>query len=165
MKKLLRVILLSFAIAGLSSVLLTSSANAEEPIDPAVATTTGDYYLTVVCRSNDAGDRFDNTREKAEKRGWSYGDKPTKAMRKAARKASRAAARAARQIVRYTWPESVASDAQSVAETLYENSAVYGGIAKGGGTWFFPSSNSAASRLRLTLGLGPNNTGHDGCSK
>jgi len=163
MKKLLRAVVLSFAMVGLISALVTPPANAEEPIDPAVATAAGQYYLSVICRSNAAVNRFGNTVEKAEKRGWSYGDKPTKAMRKAARKASRANARAARQIVRYSWPESVAFDAQTVAESLYEDSGEYGGIASGDRTWFFSSYN-AASRLRLALGLGPNNTDNDGCS-
>jgi len=150
--------------AGLALALVAPPANADDAIDPATAAAAGQYYLNVICRSNASIGKFTQARERAESRGWEDGDKPTKAMRKAARKASRGTTRAARQLVRYTWPESVSFDVQSLAEDLYEDAGVYGGIARGDRSWTWYSSG-AATRIRLALGLGPANTDFDGCSK
>lgn len=163
MTGLVRASILALAISGLIAALLAPTAHADDEVDPLVAAAAGEYYLSVICGANAARDRFAAAAIKAERRGWELGDKPTKAMRRTAKKASRVYGQAGRKLVQYDWPATVAYDAQTVAEELYSDASTLGAIARGGRSWSLISS-SAASRLRLALGLGPNNTDFDGCS-
>lgn len=148
------------SLVGLS----VAPSYAADSADPAVISEAREQYLKAICPANANRERFAKVALKAIDRGWSDGDKPTKAMRKASRKASRAEARAARQLARYTWPEDIAADVKVMAETGYLWASFFGKIASGSRNPTAPPAISdTVARVRLALGLGAANTESDGC--
>lgn len=122
----------------------------------------GDRFLTYVCASNAANDKYYATLDKFDTYS-SNSDTPHPKTVKAAKRAAEAYVATAQAFVDpgYIWPESVQKDITIMATNQYEVASIYNSIADAE-TWSdadsFPSGNKysrAASAVRLALGLPP----------
>lgn len=122
----------------------------------------GERYLTYVCVSNAANDKYFDTQDKYDAYA-SDSDSPHPKTRKAAQRGAEAYSTTAQALAdpEYVWPESVQKDVAAVANYVYEQSAWFSSIAEAD-TWSDVSTlrgsgkmARAATSLRLTLGLPP----------
>lgn len=130
------------------------------PTGPVVMTVeqAGARYMTLICSSNEAMDRFYAT----DYQYAALGAPLSEEARKAARKYAKANAVAARKMAdpEYIWPESVAPMVKKVAAGLYEDSASVSAMLEDNEVALIDSgSMKPATRVRLELGLPPRGKG------
>lgn len=128
----------------------------------------GDRYLTYVCVSNAANDKYNAVVDKFEA-SFTSSSAPHPKTVKAAERGAKAYATTAQALADagYVWPEAVRKDITTVANGIYEQAAWFTSIVEAD-TWDdvyqlrgTGKVTQAATAARLALGLPP----REGCPK
>ncbi len=154
------------AVAMVAAMMVAPTANADDIPNREMW---ADRYLSAVCPSNAAGERVAKQWNKAYdgRRIVPWGTPTTPGLRKAFQRKSKAEARAGMRFARWNWPDEIANPAARLARGFYHDSGVWqirAEYLKVRRPWGkYADTGSAATTMRIALGLPPANSADDGC--